>query len=214
MAVARKTIERRVRFFGQLAKKEFVDYWKSQPKAQIIYFDELETFEHTKCKPLSVAIAVSAKRQVMGIELSRMPAKGYLAAIARKKYGFRADERMAGLARLMESLKNKTTNSEDDVLFFHSDDHPFYPPTLKKYFPSAHHLHVNGGRSSSVAGQGELKKKLYDPLFKLNHTFAMFRANINRLIRKTWCTTKDPARLLDHLYLYANFHNQKLLKVV
>ena len=47
--------------------------------------------------------------------------------------------------------------------------------------------------------QGELKKRGKDPLFYINHTLAMLRANVNRLIRKTWCTTKDPAQLIYHL---------------
>ena len=50
----------------------------------------------------------------------------------------------------------------------------------------------------------------FDPLFALNHTAAMFRANVNRLIRRTWCTTKKRERLADHLTLYMAHHNLKL----
>ena len=41
----------------------------------------------------------------------------------------------------------------------------------------------------------------------------MMRANINRLFRKTWCTTKKPERLIDHIELYVQYHNEVLLKV-
>jgi hypothetical protein len=58
-----------------------------------------------------------------------------------------------------------------------------------------------------VTGQGELKKTTHDPLFAINHTLAMLRANINRLIRRTWCTTKKPERLIDHLWIYIRYHN-------
>ena len=51
----------------------------------------------------------------------------------------------------------------------------------------------------------------YDPLFWVNHTAAMLRANVNRLIRRTWCTTKRADRLADHLALYVHFHNTVLL---
>jgi hypothetical protein len=64
----------------------------------------------------------------------------------------------------------------------------------------------------SVVGQGQLKKVNFDPLFVVNHTCAMMRANINRLIRKTWCTTKDPLKLKDHLDVFIYFYNQSLLK--
>ncbi|MCB0350947.1 MAG: transposase, partial [Bdellovibrionales bacterium] len=67
------------------------------------------------------------------------------------------------------------------------------------------------GQRGCVAGQGELKKVAFDPLFSINHTFAMCRANINRLLRRTWCTTKRPDRLVAHLDLYVNFHNRRLL---
>jgi hypothetical protein len=38
----------------------------------------------------------------------------------------------------------------------------------------------------------------------------MLRANMNRLFRKTWCTTKTPAGLIDHLSLYVGYHNRVL----
>ena len=41
-----------------------------------------------------------------------------------------------------------------------------------------------------MTGQGELRDKRFDPMFALNHTCAMLRANINRLFRRTWCTSK------------------------
>jgi hypothetical protein len=50
------------------------------------------------------------------------------------------------------------------------------------------------------------------PLFKINHTCAMLRANINRLFRRTWCTTKRPEMLKNHLDIYLHFHNKYLLK--
>ena len=41
----------------------------------------------------------------------------------------------------------------------------------------------------------------------MNDTLAMFRANINRLIRKTWGTTKDPERLMDHLAIVVSMQH-------
>ena len=56
-----------------------------------------------------------------------------------------------------------------------------------------------------------LKKIRFDPLFSLNHTCAMLRANLNRLFRRTWCTTKKPERLALHIAMYVVFHNETLL---
>lgn len=57
-----------------------------------------------------------------------------------------------------------------------------------------------------------MKKVRFDPLFSLNHTCAMLRANINRLFRRTWCTTKVPENLGAHIAMYAYYHNLILLE--
>jgi hypothetical protein len=135
-----------------------------------------------------------------------MPAKGPLASLSRKKYGYRKDERPRELKKMFESLK---AVASPDALF-KSDKNPSYPFYLKKAFPHARHETTKGGRSC-VVGQGELKKLVWDPIFSLNHTAAMARANMNRLFRKTWCTTKTLQGLRDHLAIYIDFHNQHLL---
>ena len=38
----------------------------------------------------------------------------------------------------------------------------------------------------------------------------MVRANINRMLRRTWATTKRRERLEAHLALYMQFHNEVL----
>ncbi len=43
-------------------------------------------------------------------------------------------------------------------------------------------------------------------------TLAMLRANINRLVRRTWCTTKKPERLAAHIWLHALFNHDELKK--
>ena len=93
---------------------------------------------------------------------------------------------------------------------FRSDQDPLYAVVLKQEFPAAEHHRHAGGRGC-VTGQGELKKLRFDPLFSLNHTCAMLRANINRLFRRTWCTTKKPDRLAQHIAIYADFHNRLLV---
>jgi len=70
------------------------------------------------------------------------------------------------------------------------------------------HVRLRPARSrGSVSGQGELKKLRFDPLFSLNHTCAMLRANLNRLFRRTWCMSKTIQGLIDHLSLYVIYHN-------
>ena len=66
---------------------------------------------------------------------------------------------------------------------FSSDKHPYYKHIVRRYYPNATYRQVKGSKAC-VAGQGD---------------------NINRLIRKTWYTTKDPVMLMHHLYVYMRF---------
>jgi hypothetical protein len=175
--------------------------------ALAVQFDDLETSEHTKCKPLSVSLAVHAKtREILGFQVSVMPAKGHLAKRSHKKYGYRKDQRSKGWNELFRYLKPVVSAHAH----FESDENPHYPKHLKKHFKEATHQQYPGARGA-VIGQGELKKLGFDPLFALNHTCAMLRANLNRLVRRTWCTTKKIQGLIDHLSLYVTYHNQRLL---
>lgn len=206
LKLSRTTVARKLIFLGRDAKAKLSVLNLESPRASIIEFDDMETFEHTKCKPLSVTLAVEHKtRRILGFRVSKMPAKGRLAKIAFKKYGKRKDERAKGRKELFSELQDLI----DPEALIKSDQNPHYAPDVKVYFPKATYTQFKGQRGS-VTGQGELKKIRFDPLFSLNHTCAMYRANVNRLARKTWCTTKLPQRLEDHLAIYALYHNLSL----
>lgn len=202
----RKTIVRKFRYYGSKQKVALLKYNEHFPPAAEVEFDDLETIEHTKLKPLSVTLMVEYKtRRILGFEVSQMPAKGLLATRALKKYGVRKDGRRQARRRLFESVQKHVL----PTAVIRSDSNPHYVEDVRSYFPQARHETVLGGRGA-ITGQGELKKLKFDPLFSLNHTCAMLRANINRLFRKTWCTTKDRERLRDHIAIYAMSHNRRL----
>lgn len=204
--VSRTTVARKLMFLGQQAKQDLKVQNLSSPPCETVEFDDQETFEHTKCKPLSITLAVeSGTRRILGFEISKMAAKGHLAKIARKKYGPRPDGRRIARVRLLKTLAPLILPTAK----FKSDQNPHYAPDIQKYFPGATH-ETHKGQRGSIVGQGELKKIRFDPLFSLNHTCAMTRANMNRLFRKTWCTTKLPERLSDHFAIYAVYHNLQL----
>jgi len=202
--VARKLI-----FLAQQARLSHQEFLKAYRKTNCLIvqlqFDEMETLEHSKLKPLSIPLVVTKDRKILAFDVARMPAKGKLAALSVEKYGRRKDERRKVMRSVLLGLKEIVS----DEAIFESDENPHYPTLLKKIFPLASHQ-TTKGRRGCVVGQGELKKIPWDPLFSLNHTAAMFRANVNRLFRRTWCTTKKPERLRDHLALYVNYHNQVL----
>ncbi len=208
LMVNRKTIVRKFLFLGLHAHLAFLADRETYPQATEVEFDDLETIEHTKMKPLSVTMMVEYKtRRILGFRVARMPAKGLLAKRARKKYGFRLDERKRQRDKLFSELQPFI----DPNALIKSDENPHYISSVKKYFPNANHKSYPGQRGC-VTGQGELKAGGFDPIFSLNHTFAMLRAHINRLFRRTWNTTKIPERLALHLALYSLYHNEFYLK--
>ena len=209
LKTSRTTVSRKLKYLGrQCAHKNLLDrIFRAQAFCEV-QFDDLETIEHTKMKPVSVTMMVEKHtRYIVGFEVARMPAKGLLAKRAVKKYGYRKDERATARDRLFRRLKPLIA----DCAIIQSDEHPHYPRSVKKHFPKAKHV-TTKGRRGCVVGQGELKAGGFDPLFSLNHTYAMCRDNINRLVRKTWATTKDILCLCDHIEIYVYYHNQVLIK--
>lgn len=204
--VASKLIRLGAHARAQFATRQAGDVTTDMHENTVV-FDEMETFEHSKCKPVSIAIAVEqSSRRVIAVEVAQMPAKGKLAAISRKKYGKRADKRAAALRHVLSEVRRLYPN----LAALKSDECPRYPPHVTGIFGRDIAHETFKGRRGCVVGQGELKAGGFDPLFSLNHTCAMFRDHIKRLSRRTWCTTKRIDRLRDIVSLYAWWHNQTI----
>lgn len=211
LRVDKKTIQRKVNYLAKKCEKKNRKFRikLEENKVNHLQLDDLITTEHTKLKPLSVSIAVDADRRfILAAEVSRIPAFGHLASLSRKKYGYRKSTHKDKLHELFKKLSSIVA----DEALIRSDEHNLYPDFTARFFPKAEHQRFKGGRAS-VAGQGELKRLNRDPLFAINHTCAMFRANINRLIRKTWCTTKDPDMLKKHIEIFVYYFNNIYLEV-
>ncbi len=208
LSVNRKTIVRKFLVLGQICMADMKNK-KHLPDRKIhnFIFDDIESFEHTKMKPLSITLAVEEKtRLIIDFRVSSMKAKGHLSHRARTKYGYRHDDRKKNLAELLLSMQAVTTNNPN----IKSDMNPHYLLPVRKYFPQSSHA-VFKGRRGCVVGQGELKAIGFDPIFSFNHTAAMLRANINRLFRRTWNTTKKPTCLSYHIAIYIFYHNLRLI---
>jgi hypothetical protein len=205
--VSYPTIVKKLAFLGKLSQQRLDKM--SLENVKSLQFDELQTIEHTKLKPLAIAIAVAEDgRKILGFRVAKMPATGHLSKVSIKKYGRRPNERVQQLKSLFDDLSPRLPEN----ISVKSDECGFYKQIIRKALPMAEYTQFKGGLSQNSA-QGELKKVGKDPLFTINHTFAMCRANINRLFRKTWCTTKKIDGLIHHLSLYAVIHNQCLTPI-
>lgn len=211
--ISKTTALRKIEYMGMLMKDKNKNLLKQFEGAiGSIQFDELLTILHTKCKPLSVAMTVETKfRLILGFEVSQSPPTGRLAKIARAKYGRRPSKERSGIQNM---LKNITPYLNDEVLI-ESDQKFIYKPCVIRNFKDTeinYNLIQYKGKKARRNGLGELKKGVNDPLFSINHTFAMLRANINRLFRKTWCTTKKVDNLIHHLEMYMYYHNTRVIQ--
>lgn len=198
-----KTVARKLIFLSS-----YLNYQQSLEFKSIgsFQFDEMETWIHTKYKPASIFLAVEKhSRKILNLQVCQMPSKGLLKSRSLKKYGRIFDERPFLLKKAFTDLHKKISPH----VLIESDSSPRYPKWVQEYFPHSEYNQFKGKRGC-VIGQGELKEGKWDPLFSLNHTAAMLRANINRLFRKTWCTSKKMDRLQMHLNIYAHYHNEVL----
>lgn len=206
LGINRKTVARKLRVRGSICRRKLICWNLSQPKAKAIQFDDMETFEHTKCKPIAISLAVEEKtRRILDFQICAQPAKGLLAKKSVLKYGKRSDERPFYRLKLFKNLKGMVIGE----VHIKTDQSTHYVKDIRRVFPQCTHTAFKG-RKACVVGQGELKSGGFDPLFSLNHTAAMARYKISRLVRKTWCTTKSIEQLRNHFAIMALHHNQRL----
>ena len=167
-----------------------------------LQFDELETIHHTKCKPLSILVCVSGNGGLIALKVAEMPAKGRLAEFSVKKYGKRKDDR----AQVLEKTLLEISKSGPHPKLIKTDAHPSYKKYVQSLFPMSEHQVFNRSQKEKLQSRLHEKnqKTKFDPLFQVNHLCARLRADIRRLTRRSWCTTKRPDYLQRHLDLYSN----------
>ena len=157
----------------------------------------METFEHTKLKPLSITFAVRAKTgEIIEARVGEMNCHGKTASLSRQKYGWRQDNRDAAredVFTMVAKCQKPKTN-----LTILSDAKPDYPKLAKKFAPDAEFVQA----ASRIAKAGG-----HDAMFSLNYTAAKIRNDLSRMTRKTWVTTKAQWALQAHLDLYIAYNN-------
>lgn len=170
-----------------------------------LYIDESESIEHTKLKPVTIALAVSDDYKILGVKVGRIPAKGHIAEISVKKYGYRENESDKCVNELLADLKIKNTD-----FTIKSDAKPGYAQAVKKAFPKNKHetfVAEENKEKKKEYKYTNLEKRVFDPLFIINQRAAKFRDHIKRMTRKSWCTSKIVANLERNIYIYIARNN-------
>ena len=156
-----------------------------------IQFDELETFEHTKKRPLSIMLFIRAKT---GQIISAKVSKSHIRALAVsptvvKDWNAQVDKTKVIQESLVEA--KKVSNRVHTTIACDGLPHQV---KIAKDFCDEGHISIQVLESEN--------KKIDLSILKL-------RQDISRLGRKTLSTTKKAERLQHHLDLYINYHNSK-----
>jgi transposase-like protein len=201
LKVTRTTIVRKFLYLARLSRKQHESEllrWGAAPRVQ---FDEMESFEHTRLKPLTIAVAVDERSgKILATSVAPIPAKGHLSSISRAKYGYRPNRATKARARVLRVI-----NQVSPFATVVTDAHPQYPALIESIVPGATHKVAHRAKRAFQADSS--RRNVDDELFRLNHMASTFRHDLSRLLRRVWVTTKKASRLEAHLGLYIAYHN-------
>ena len=76
-----------------------------------IQFDEMETYEASKAKPLSIALVVCGSGKILDASACKMPARGKLAEIGKSKYNWIVDDRLKCVSGVLATASTVTSES-------------------------------------------------------------------------------------------------------
>ena len=167
-------------------------------------FDEMLTFEHTRLKPISIALAVQKPdSKLISIQVAQSHYQGVLSSVAIRKYGLREDQSPVARSRVLTTLQSQITGSCTLV----TDAKPVYRTEVASHVPGATLVQIKNRGSRLQRLLKAKRRNLKDPMFELNLVAAKIRHDLSRMARKVWVTTKCQDRLQKHLMLFLASQN-------
>ena len=201
-----KTVVRKFLFLAKNAESEHLEKLSQKSfDVSSVQFDEMLSFEHTRLKPLSIAMVVQKEgHRLIDIQVSESHYQGRLSAIAFAKYGPREDKSHEARTKVLETLQSQVQG----VCHIMTDAKPHYKSEVARHVPCARleQIKNRGGRLRRLLQAR--RQNIKDPMFELNLVAAKIRHNLSRMARKVWVTTKRAERLQKHLMLFLAYHNE------
>ena len=167
--------------------------------------DELETFEHSRrLAPVTLPVLIGRHSYfIVDLESAALPCRGGLSTRDRK----RKEEREARFGRRRSGSRRAVSDCFKALAEVHTplvpvvvgtDRKSTYPGILREHF---------GERVAHVRTSSKAKRDYSNPLFPINHTLAMTRDGISRLVRRSWAASKLRERLEWHAWIWAAWRN-------
>ena len=156
-----------------------------------VQFDQLETYEHSKKKPVGIQISIRPKtNEVISAKVGYIPIRALTVSKQHsKEWNVKARKSQHTLAMILETKKALNKNGATITC-----DKERGQVSLLKDF--CHEDFI------TLAPSSQENKKI-------DRVFRRMRNDISRLNRKTICTTKDIKQLQNHIDLWTEYHNVK-----
>jgi hypothetical protein len=209
LRIDRKTVHRRLRLWGPALRRfhaaQLVRARRRGGLSGFFSFDELETFENDRrLQPLTVPVLIHRKtRFLVHLEVAPLPARGGLSPRDRERkerraaaFGRRVSGSAAAVERCLLALKDVHAPLAPVELI--TDRKRSYPPLVRRMFPH---------RAAFVRESSGAVRNTLNPLFAINHTLAMLRDQVSRLVRRNWGASKRADQLVHHLWIFAAWRN-------
>ncbi|MBL8857413.1 MAG: hypothetical protein JNL28_02765 [Planctomycetes bacterium] len=205
----RATVRRRLILLSRHAR-EFHDAVLKRARARgslrgRFQLDELETFERDRrlCPVTMPVLIHEESRFVLHVEAVALAARGGLSPrlLVRKKQleakvGVRRSGSREAVKRCFEVLAAALGPSTGAVLA--TDQKPAYSAVLSA---------VMGGRCAHERHPGRAARTVSNPLWPINHTLAMLRDGLSRLVRRSWGVSKERDWLARHAWIWIAYRN-------
>ena len=168
--------------------------------------DELETFEtDRRLMPVTVPVLIERRSYfLLHVDTAPLGARGGLSPAKRKQkealereHGKRRSGSRRAVERTLSVLRDLLPTA--DLLNLQTDRKSSYRSLVRQLF---------AGRLGSHVRESSKRARDYgNVLFPINHTLAMMRDGISRLVRRSWAASKKRSRLELHLWIWAVYRN-------
>lgn len=192
LKISYQTVVKKWRFMADKARlRHEVALQHGEIITKYIQFDQMETYEHTKKKPLGIALSIRPKTgQILSAQVCRIPIR----ALTLSKQKAVEYNKQSNRKEAFYKMLSDTKHCLDKGYSVLSCDGEREAISMAKLMcpDSLIETHVND----------------YAGMWRLNHTCAKLRHHISRLKRKTWATTKSKDYLQMHLDLFIAYQNK------
>lgn len=202
LGVKRATVERRLRRYGEQCRELHAVRLRRHELAGIFQLDEAETFETDRReRPLTLPVLIERdSRFIVHAETAPIAARrsrNSKRRIDSPPTARRRSRSNEAVRRCFEALARCL--GSDSSPRVQTDRKATYPVLLERVFGARRVRHE---RTSS-----KRRRDRRNPLFAINHTLAMLRDGVSRLVRRTWAHAKLAKRLELHLWIYVAWRN-------